>query len=127
MTRDPTGRVRSLAIVGGVSLLLALALGVPELAAIGAGAAVLLVVGLLTAGEAMMELSVGGGQVRVVEGEPVRITARARRPIARWLLWLSAAGPMEIGYVGSSLPARVTPSDRGFTVELRTLDGPAPD
>ena len=124
MTRDATGRVRSLAIVGGMSLLLALALGVPEVAAIGAGAAVLLVVGLLTAGEAMMELSVDAGQVRVVEGEPVRITARLATD-SSVVVWLSAAGPMEIGYVGSSLPARVTPSDRGFTVELAPLDGSA--
>ena len=36
---EATGRVRSLAMVGGMSLLLALALGVPEVAAIGAGAA----------------------------------------------------------------------------------------
>ncbi len=89
MTRAATGRVRSLAIVGGMSLLLALALGVPEVAAIGAGAAVLLVVGLLTAGEAMMELSVDAGQVRVVEGEPVRIMARLATD-SSVVVWLSA-------------------------------------
>ena len=94
MTRKLTGRARSLAMVGGASLLLALALGVPELAAIGAGAVVVLLVGLHLGGESQVDLSVVAGGQRVVEGDAVALTIRvvtARRTTSV-VLWVTTGG-----------------------------------
>ena len=129
MTRKLTGRARSLAMVGGASLLLALALGVPELAAIGAGAVVVLLVGLHLGGESQVDLSVVAGGQRVVEGDAVALTIRvvtARRTTSV-VLWVTTGGadPVEIGTPVSSVPARVVPTDGGFTAEFPALDGPA--
>ena len=129
MTRKLTGRARSLAMVGGASLLLALALGVPELAAIGAGAVVVLLVGLHLGGESQVDLSVVAGGQRVVEGDAVALTIRvvtARRTTSV-VLWVTTGGadPVEIGTPVSSVPARVVPTDGGFTAEFPALHGPA--
>jgi uncharacterized protein (DUF58 family) len=127
MSRLPTGRVRSLAMVGGASLVLALALGVPELAAVGAGAAVVLMAGLLTSGSARLELQVDAEQLRVVEGDSVGITVHlaTHGRTGSVVVWVSPSGPMEVEFFGSTPNARETDHDRGFTVELPPLVGSA--
>ncbi len=116
-----------MAMVGGASLVLALALGVPELAAVGAGAAVVLLAGLLTSGSARLELQVDAGQLRVVEGDSVEITVHLRTHgrTSSVVVWVSPRRADGDRIPRVSPNGRVTEHDRGFTVELPPLDGSA--
>ena len=127
MTRQPTGRVRSLVMVGGASLLLALALGVPEMAAIGAGAAVVLVIGLGLGGDPKVGLSAAAERQRVVEGDtvPLAIQVVTDKAVNSVVVWAWSGGPMEIGNPFSNSPSKVTGDDGGFSAEFPSIDGSA--
>ena len=85
MTRAATPKLGAYAALAGAGLLAALVLGRPELAALAAPFAVLLVVGISLAETPRLSAFLELGTERQVEGEPVtaELELRSESPVAR--------------------------------------------
>src|SRR6266511_2624749 len=84
-TRRPSPKLRVYTGLAATALLAGLALGRPELVALGAPMALLVVAGLAMAREPEVELDVAIDRERAVEGDEVvlTLTVRSAAPVAR--------------------------------------------
>jgi uncharacterized protein (DUF58 family) len=128
MTRRPSAKIAAYVGVAALALLAGLALGRPELVAVAAPLAVLVVAGLATARdpELATEVVVDRERALVDDQVTVELTIRAAEPVERLEVLLvvppGLEGP-EGGPGGSSLAPRRAGATRTFAVAVRLAAG----
>jgi uncharacterized protein (DUF58 family) len=128
MTRRPTGKIAAYVGVAALALLAGLALGRPELVAVAAPLAVLVVAGLATASdpELAAEVAVDRERALVDDQVTVELTIRAAEPVERLEVLLVVPPGLEGpagGPGGSSLAPRRAGATRTFAVAVRLAAG----